>query len=65
MKNSDIFQISAQNTEPPWRGSSNKYPQSMFWAEKRKIMYTPVNSILLYKVGFKGVKIILACFHDA
>ena len=48
-KNSDIFYISAQNIdceyalEPPHRGGSNKYPQSMFWAELRKIMYTPVN----------------------
>ena len=36
MKNSDIFQISAQNTdcgyllEPLRRGGSNEYPQSMF-----------------------------------
>ena len=35
-KNSDIFHISAQNIdcgyllEPPRRGGSNKYPQSMF-----------------------------------
>ena len=38
-KNSDIFHISAQNIdcgyslEPPRRGGSNEYPQSMFWAE--------------------------------
>ena len=48
-KNSDIFHISAQNIdcgyslESPRRGGSNEYPQSMFWAEIRKIMYTPVN----------------------
>ena len=48
-KNSDIFHISAQNVdcgyllEPPRRGSSNEYPHSMFWAEIRSIMYTPVN----------------------
>ena len=48
-KKSDIFRISAQNIdcgyslEPPRRGDSNKYPQSMFWAEIRRIMYTPVN----------------------
>ena len=47
-KNSDIFHISARNIdcwcslEPPRRGGSNEYPQSMFWAEIRKIMYTPV-----------------------
>ena len=49
MKNSDIFHISAQNIdcgyslEPPRWGGSNEYPQSMFWTEIRKIMYTPVN----------------------
>ena len=48
-KNSDIFHISAQNIdcgyllELPRLGGSNEYPQSMFWAEIRKIMYTPVN----------------------
>ena len=36
VKNSDIFHISAQNidcgysSEPPRRGGSNEYPQSMF-----------------------------------
>ena len=49
IKNSDIFHISAQNIdcgyslEPPHRGGSNEYPQSMFWAEITKIMYIPVN----------------------
>ena len=44
-----FFHISAENIdcgyslEPPLRGSSNEYPQSMFSAEIRKIMYTPVN----------------------
>ena len=48
-KNSDIFHISAKHIdcgyslEPPRLGGSNKYPQSMFWAEIRKTMYTPVN----------------------
>ena len=47
-KNSDIFHISAQNIdceyplEPPRRGGFNEYRQSMFWAELRKIMYTPI-----------------------
>ena len=42
IKKSDIFQISAQNIdcgyslEPPRRGGSNEYQQSMFWAEIRK-----------------------------
>ena len=29
--------------EPPHRGGSNEYPQSLFCAEIRKIMYTPVS----------------------
>ena len=77
IKKSDIFQISTQNIdcgyslEPPRRGGSNEYTQSMFEAvltrthnlcfraEIRKIMYTPANPIFYYiKVGFKGVKII-------
>ena len=50
IKNSDIFHISVQNIdcgyslEPPRRGGSNEYPQSMFLSRnKKKIMYTPVN----------------------
>ena len=49
IKNSGIFHISAQNIdceyslEPPRRGGSNEYPQSMFLAAIRTIMYTPVN----------------------
>ena len=57
-ENSDIFHISSQNIdcgyplEPPRRGGSNEYPQSMFWAEIRKIMYTPVNlSFTIQKRG--------------
>ena len=46
------FNSSAQNIdcgyslEPPRRGGSNEYPQFMFRAEFRKIIYAPV---LLYK----------------
>ena len=64
IKNSDIFNITDQNIdcgyslEPPRGGSSNEYPQSMFWTEIRKLMYIPVNPIYYIKVGFKGVKII-------
>ena len=49
LQNSDIFHISAQNIdcgyslEPPRRGGSNEYPQSMFSVEIRKKMYTPIN----------------------
>ena len=48
-KNPDSFHTSAQNIdrgyslEPPRRGGSNEYPQSMFWAEIRKINASPVN----------------------
>ena len=43
-KNTDIFHISVENIycgyslEPLRRGGSNEYPQSMFWAEIRKLM---------------------------
>ena len=49
IKKSYIFHISAQNIdcgyslEPPRRGGSNEYPQSIFLAEITKTMYTPVN----------------------
>ena len=49
IKNPDRFHISTQNIdygyslEPPPRGGSNEYPQSMFLAEIREIMYSPVN----------------------
>ena len=64
-KKTDIFHISAQNIdcgyslEPPRRGSSNKYPQSMFLAEIRKNNVYPCNpQFYNIKVGFKGIKII-------
>ena len=63
-KNSDIFHISAQNMdcwyslEPPRRGGSNEYPQSMFWAEKKNNVYSCKPQFYYIKVGFKGVKII-------
>ena len=54
-KNFDIFLIFAQNIdcgyslEPPRRGGSNEYPQSMFWSKNKK------NSpVLLYKSGVQG-----------
>ena len=46
-KKFDIFLIFAQNIdcgytlEPPRRGSSNEYPQSMFWSKNKKNRYTP------------------------
>ena len=45
----DIFLIFAPNIdcgytlEPPQRGGSNGYPQSMFWSKNKKNRYTPAN----------------------
>ena len=65
IKNSDIFHISAQNIdcgyslEPPRRGRSNVYPQSMFLSRNKKNNVYPCKPQFYYiKVGFKGVKII-------
>ena len=64
-KNCDIFHISAQNVdcgyslEPPRRGGSNEYPQSMFLSRNKKNNVYPCKPQFYYiKVGFKGVKII-------
>ena len=65
----DMFLIFAQNIycgytlEPPRRGGSNEYPQSMFWSENKKNRYTPAYPNFI-KVGFKGVFIARACFPD-
>ena len=67
-KNSDIFHISAQNTdcvyslELPWQGGCNEYPQSVFEQKKKKNVYPCKPKFYYIKVGFKGVKIIKACF---
>ena len=57
-KNSDIFFISAQNKdcgyslEPPRRGGSNEYPQSMFLSRNKKNKVCPCKTpVLLYKNG--------------
>ena len=64
-KNSDIFHISAQNKEcgyslePPRRGGSNEYPQSMFLGRNKKNNVYPCKPQFYHiKVGFKGVKIL-------
>ena len=62
-----IFLIFAQNIdcgytlEPPQRGGSNEYPQSMFWSKNKKNRYAPAN---YKKVGFKGVHFSWTCFSD-
>ena len=60
-KKTDIFHISAQNIdcgysfEAPRRGGSNEYHNLCFWAEIRKIMFTPVNnSFTIQKWGLRG-----------
>ena len=64
-KNSNIFHISAQNMdcgyslEPPRRGGSNEYPQSMFSSRNKKNNVYPCKpQFYCIKVGFKGVRII-------
>ena len=48
-KNLDNFLIFAQkidcgySLEPPRRGGSNEYPQSMFWSKNKINRYTPAN----------------------
>ena len=61
-KNSDIFHISAQNIdcgyslEPPRRGGSNGYPQSMFLNRNKKNNVYPCKPQFYYiNVGFEGV----------
>ena len=65
IKNSDIFQILAQyidcgySLEPPRRGGSSEYPQSMFLSRNKKNNVYPCKLQFYYiKVGFKGVEII-------
>ena len=62
IKSSDIFHISAQNKdcrfslEPPRRGDSIEYPQSMFLSRSKKNNAYPCKPKFYYiKVGFKGV----------
>ena len=66
-----FFHISAQNIdcgyplEPPRRGGSNGYPQSMFWSRNKKNNLYPCKPQFYFiKVGSKGVNIIKACFRD-
>ena len=66
----DIFLIFAQNIdcgytlEPPRRGGSNEYPQSMFCSKNKKNRYTPANLFCYIKVGYAGVYITRTCFRN-
>ena len=71
MKNCDVFLIFAQNIdcgytlEPPQRGGSNEYPQSMFWSKnKKKNVYPSKPHFFYIKVGCKGVFITRTCYPD-
>ena len=64
-KNSNIFHISDQNIdcgyslEPPRRGGSNEYPQSMCLSRNKKNNVYPCKpQSYCIKVEFMGVKII-------
>ena len=51
--------------EPPRRGGSNEYPQSIFLSRKKKNnVYSCKSQLYNIKVGFKGVKVIKVCFRD-
>ena len=65
-----LLDIFAQNIdcgytyEPPHRGHSNEYPQSMFRSKNKKNRYSPVYPSFAIKVVFKGVYISRTCFLD-
>ena len=68
----DILNIFAQNIdcgytlEPPQRGGSNEYPQSMFWIKNQKKQVYPCKHHFYYiKVDNDGVYISRTCFPDA
>ena len=67
-----FFNIFAQNIdcgytlEPPRRGGSNEYPQSMFWSKNKKNRCIPLHTPVLpyIKVGYRGVYIAQTSFRD-
>ena len=69
MKNSGSFQSSAQNIdcgyslEPPRRGGSNEYPQSIVLSRNKKINVYPCKpQFYCIKVGLKGIKNYIGMF---
>ena len=66
----DFVLIFAQNIdcgytlEPPQRGGSNEYPQSVFWSKNKKIGMPCIPQFYYINVGFKGVFIARTCFPD-
>ena len=63
-ENSNIFHISAQNIdcgyslEPPLRGGSNEYPQSILSRNKKNNVYPCKPQFYYIKMMLTGVKII-------
>ena len=59
----DILNIFAQNIdcgytlEPPRRGGSNEYPQSMFWGKNKKIRLTPSVKCIPFNPNFYVTKL--------
>ena len=47
--------------EPPRRGGSYEYPQSIFKSKNKKNMYTPVTEVCFIKVGCVGIHITQTC----
>ena len=51
------YSCSKHSLEPPRRGGSNEYPQSMFWSRNQNNNVYPCKPQFYYiKVGFKGPK---------
>ena len=50
--------------EPPRRGGSIEYPQSMFLNKNKKKVYPYKPQFCYIKVGLMGVFIARACFSD-
>ena len=44
----------ASPIEPPRRGGSNEYPQSMFWSKSKKNRYTPAYPSFAKKWDIRG-----------
>ena len=64
-KKSDIFHISAKNISKLGEAVLTSTHNLCFWAEIKTIMYIPVySSFTILKFGYKGVKLIQACFRD-
>ena len=64
IKHSDILHIPPQNIdcgyslEPPRRGGSNEYPQSLLFSKnKKKNAYSYKRQFYYIEVGFKGSKL--------